>query len=363
MLDYLRDGNVRQALFDGKKRSVVETLMSASYFRDMAWKLNVLGLAKVIMDSAAADHRLLARWSYRNTAVHRMYGRPLNPPQVPGLAAIIAQMLIRTAYDHLRNNRPRDALNEILQYKSIDNPSHLDKVTLTRVALERGRILQCLGQYKEALQTFLSLSKGGHLSPPSQCRLICYTAETCCEDDQPEKAVNWLMPEVESMHEMGWSTLNRVQGLLLALGEAYFQQAKFPQALEVYDRLLSHLQGKGDLNMASQIRLVRVHIGLARIGHKQGDLDRAEYEWGRAQSALDGCGWEPGFTHGVILSSLSDIHLQRGDDNAEELRLQGEDLLRLAKSQHWMACVATKWMLWIRSRRRLATPLGDLHLT
>ena len=306
-----------------------------------------------------ADSTLLTKWQQRKRSLHNLYGEAETENTMLSLSrlcdpesiSVYGRALIQNAHNLMRKGKLTDALEEINQFKTLDQPSELEKVTLAKVSLERGRILQCLGEWPEALSSFQWTRGNMHLPLPNMCRLTCYMTETWCELGDPKKAMEFALEQSNDMSRAGWSKLNRAHGLQLSLGEAYLQLNMLEAAQTTFEELLSLLQEKQDLNSIKKVRLLRLRIGLARIFQIRGDVRRALTEWAEAQSALNKCGWGTGFTHAVILLSQSDIYQQLEDHNyAADLRSQGQDILKGVAEGKWMPCIGTKWVQWILSR-------------
>lgn len=193
VLPHLNDRSL--PLSGDDKRSITETLISSSHFGGMRWKLTALKHAQRLIDHT--DSPLLAKWAHRNDCVHRMYNMAPMECQLscssrlqdPESISIFAAEVTKTAYLQLQNNKLEEALKTIQQFRPLDNPSELQKVVVAKVALERGRILQCLGRWEESLLTFLDLyNSNEHLPTPSLCRLVSYMTGLWCETDLRKKA-------------------------------------------------------------------------------------------------------------------------------------------------------------------------------
>lgn len=361
---YAENINIRQQCSATGKRRIAETMISASHFGSYEWKTRALYIAKQLMEETSSN--LFEKWQMRYNSVARLYrGEPTAPSRFrlsvladPESISVYGQALIEKSHALMRDGNLTAALDVISQFKTVEQPSELEKVTLAKVCLERGRILQCKGSWSDALSCFTALHGNAFLPLPAMCRLTCYISETWCELDRPDKALRYALDQMEDMDQVGWSKLNRAHGLLLSAGEAYLQQKNWLLAQKSFEQLLRLLDEKSELKTPDRIRRLRVHIGLARVFHAQDELDRAWCEWTRTELALKVCGWGIGFTHAIIQLSKSDICWQVGQkEKAAELRLQAETTLEGVSERSWLPCVDSKWVPWILSRLE-SRPIG-----
>jgi tetratricopeptide (TPR) repeat protein len=350
--------------FDDKK-NLVETLLSATHFGTLRWKKIALTAAFKLV--SPEDSLLSSRLAQRERSLHFQMSSKVHTYNQEGLNDIghstsnahyahYGRVLLSNSQQFLQQNKLSEAMSELEKFKKSDNPSELENVVLARVDLAKGRVLQFLGFFDKAEMLLKALwHNSQHLPSSSVCTLVANLAEIYCELDRPEDAENFANSQLENMKQAGWDTLSRTCGLHLSLGEAYLQQGKLLQAAAAFETLRKFLVSKNELNFTDRMRLLRAHVGFARLFHLESRWAEAIVQWGEARKALELCAWQPGFSDSVISLSLSDAYNELGrPDVAEPLRKHGEEILRVTGPQYWFACIGTKWLSTLKSNLRLS---------
>jgi hypothetical protein len=89
----------------------------------------------------------------------------------------------------------------------------------------------------------------------------------------------------------------------------------------------------------------RLHIGLARVQHVQGNWVAALKHWERALRVYDNYAAAQGFGTVVVYASIAYIKDRLGDaDGSARYAAKAQELFKITGRKHWFTCLGTEWL-------------------
>lgn len=274
------------------------------------------------------------------------------------LNALSGQVFLALSNPHLRNEKDIDAAFKLLQQIRPINPNHIstmEELVLQHNALTWGRLLRFQGRFEdarsllEAVYDARQYPEGVVSIGDSDCELLSQLAETYCELGNPVKAEILVSTKLESMLEkrsnktdMGQCKTDILK-LVFAQAEAALQQGEYWRAFDLYRDMNRYIWSTpGRQNWVRAV--CRMHMGLARVHHLQGEWPLALKYWERALRMFEKHPDSQDFGAVVTYASIAYVKLRLNDmEDARSFAIKAQELFKITGRQHWYTRLGTGW--------------------
>jgi tetratricopeptide (TPR) repeat protein len=358
VLGYFVYANTLDLLSRHVKLLMVETLIAASYFSDIAWKYKALDTAENILVTELDPH-LEAEANLRRRMLDRLYpwasrdqSRSSFRPRI--LRNTIAydrlgdaqysKLQFARAVELMEKDKFDDALSELKQIGTsyADQVSTLECTILRQKDFAIGRIYRFQGRFRDALDHFRSILPYHQRHTRSYRSLISHIAETLIELGDVQQASSLLW------NEIGRDTICD-KGLLFSQAEVHLHRRAFRDAEFICQSLKTAYETTSEPDKNYTIFYLRVLTVLARCAHLEGRLLDAFRHWDSSLvviKTLASAGWEEnGFCGMVILYSLADIELKTGRvDEARKHLHAAREMFAKRERSYWCTGLGTYWI-------------------
>lgn len=343
---------------------LVEVGLSASNFRDQAWKLRAVAVANDAATTLRAE--LSARDFYvalvgvRKGFLAHLY-RPQSEWQAKNIKfpvvdhrtkAFSSMLTVLTAREHVGLNTLAAALEHLANFRPDWNGviSQLGETQYRQVALTRANVLRCQGRFQEAYNILLPLGSSG-----SDSKIGSLLGSVLCELGDCDKAIQGLNMLLGNIHRE-----KSVMRIKLALGNAYLvkcMQAFQGQGLDwqILQKSRHILQDVGTYTFPAtyygKIDQLSVSIGLAIGDQLNGQVDDALRGW-QVVSATSQAFLGTGYTDMIFAYSTSELQMRRGATAQSEILMNyartlfartGRQYHFVGLGSYWMDIVKTWW--------------------
>jgi len=237
------------------------------------------------------------------------------------------------------------------------DPNHISTMEelVQKKALTWGQLLLFHGLFEDARSLLEAVYDARHYPEgvvsvgESDCELLSQLAETYCELGEPGKAEILVSAKLESIFEKTSNKYNLGQykndilKLVFAQAEAALQQGEYWRAFDLYrdmNRYIWSTRGH-----QSWVRAVcRMHIGLARVHHLQGEWSFALKYWKRALRMYEKHPESQDFGAVVTFASIAIVKLRLNDmDGARSFAIKAQELFKITGREHWYTGLRTGW--------------------
>lgn len=354
------------ALTNDLRKTVAYVLIHSSCFSSTAWRSEAIERAEKISSNLVTPDRCLDRMillqkiiQNRSAISLKVYGDYAGFSHASNkLNALSGQVFLARSNLHLQDEKDIDAAFALLQQIRPIDPNHIstmEELILQQKALTLGRLLRFQGRFEDALSLLEAVYDARHYPEgvvsvgESDCELLSQLAETYCELGDPGKAEILVSAKLESIFEKTSNKNNLGQykidilKLVFAQAEAALQQGEYWRAFDLYrdmNRYIWSTRGR-----QSWVRAVcRMHMGLARVHHLQGEWSFALKYWERALRMYEKHPDSQDFGAVVTYASIAIVKLRLNDlDGARSFAIKAQELFKITGRQHWYTRLGTVW--------------------
>lgn len=354
------------ALTNDMRKTVAYALVQSSCLSSTAWRLEAIERAEKIATNLVTPDRCLDRMillqkinrnrsnmtfeDYSECAGFSHASKKLN--------ALSGQVFLARCNQYLRNEKDIDAAFKLLfQIRPIDlnHISTMEELVLQYKALAWGRLLRFKGHFEDARELLEAVYEA-HNYPEgvvsigdSNCELLSQIAETYCELGEPVRAELLVSAKLESMLEKRSNETNLGQSktdilkLDFAQAEAALQQHEYWRVFDLYQGMNRYIWStRGRQNWVRTV--CRMHMGLARVHHLQGEWALALKYWERALRMFEKHSDSQDFGAVVTYASIAVVKLRLNDiHSARSFATKAQDLFKITGRQHWYTGLGSKW--------------------
>ena len=327
---------------------IASVCLSSSYFLEMSWKEDVLGVAERMLNGDGKKH-IITRIKLRRMALARLSSNTSPKDQIFGILELssalkpvdelsnvyFGETLLFKARLFVDMEQHQDALSTLdlfRPYKGFQ-VSTLEQIVSNDIAFLRGEIARYDADFKGARICFLELMK----QSPAPPKIAHHLSAVSCELGSFDFAIDSIADELQPLVPDS----RKAKRLRLALAEAYLMagvqlasqesdvtaQRISLHAVEFIRKAGSHLErlqipfdSTQQLGKIGKIDRFRVLLASAIVEHVTGDPVRAIKRWSEAQISSQQS-WPEGFTDMIILYSQADLAF-RCRDMGEGARLE-----------------------------------------
>lgn len=348
------------------RQTVAYALARSSHFSSSAWRSEATERAEkiaanLITPDKCLDMMILAQKIIQNRSsmISEDFGDCSGfSAASKKLNALSGQVFLARSNMHLRTEQDIDAAFSQLQtIRPIDNDhiSTMEELILQQKAISWGRLLRFQGRFKEACSLLEAVydarqyPEGVISAGESDCELLSQLAETYCELGNPVKAEMLVSAKLNSIFEKTSNNthLGQHKGdilkLVFAQAEAALQQSEYWRAFDIYrdiNRYIWSTRGR-----QSWVRAVcRMHMGLARVHHLQGEWSLALKYWERALRMYEKHPDSQDFGTVVTYASIAYVKVRLNDmSSVMSFATKAEELFHVTGRQHWYTGLGTVW--------------------
>ncbi|KAK2753074.1 hypothetical protein FQN55_005034 [Onygenales sp. PD_40] len=361
------------------KRAVCVLLLSTSIFSHHPWKQECIRRLKHLL-ADECDSYLAACATYRESQLLWLQGKIAESnkvleehigtvalseidDQTPPDArynAMQGNLIVSFSRNLIRNNDLHRARKEVEAWQPVDpnSPSTMEGIVLQTRNVMLGRILRNQGLFQEALsycEKLLEPIVSGNSPVLAYDRkdLLANVADLYCEVGRPADAEVLVERELENLRAKGSEHKAAGRRMRRALAESFVRRGMFEEAEDHLSKLVPLLEVMKDQDIHKFSAYFCVLVGLARISHLQGHWDKALERWSHARDIVEGAGWTPGSSHGIVLYSLAQALYRSG--KVEESRVTyeaAEKSLAAEERKYWIVGLGSYWYDYV------VTPLG-----
>lgn len=338
---------------------MVATLLAASYFSDVYWKLQALEVAKKIAEEESDSH-LKTRVRLREHAVLRLRGVVTEPERnltennpVDAMSwALLGESILSSAATLIQCNKLHLALSLLqnIKIRTGTRPSRIEQYVLYKKSITIARICCFQAKFSEA-EKRLRLTPDDHeLYSVTTCDHTSLLAQVLCELGRPQEAQMLLRTVIGNMHSRGWQDLSRVKRLRLSSAETFLQQGLILEAQNQYSSFKTEKGDNSSQTLVARMSKLRFWVGLARISHLNHLWSDALCYWEQALVAATECEWEEGFIEMVIHYSTSHVKFElRKLTEAMDHAKKADELYSRKGRQYLFIGLGTYWLDFILS--------------
>jgi tetratricopeptide (TPR) repeat protein len=348
------------------RKTMAYALIRSSRFSSTAWRSDAIERAEKIaanlltpdscLETMIITQKIIQNRSSKiSEVIDDFSGFSLVSEQ---LNALCGQLCLTRSNMHLQNEEDIDAAFALLQKIhpiNQNNISTMEELVLQQKALSLGRLLRFQGRFEdarsllEAVYDARKYPEGVVSVGESDCELLSQLAETYCELGNPVKAEMLVSAKLESIFEKTSSNINLGQykndilRLVFAQAEAALQQGEYWRAFDLYrdmNRYIWSTRGR-----QSWFRAVcRMHMGLARVHHLQGEWSFALKYWERALRMYEKHPDSQDFGTAVTYASIAYVKVQLTDmEGARSFAVKAQELFKITGRQHWYTGLGSVW--------------------
>ncbi|EEA27671.1 hypothetical protein TMatcc_004032 [Talaromyces marneffei ATCC 18224] len=348
------------------RRTVAYAIIRSSHFSSTAWRTEAIERAEKIAANLVEPDRCLDMMILTQKIIQN---RPSMSSEDFGgcsgftaagkkLNALSGQVFLSRSNMYMRNEEDIEVAFSLLRkIRPIDQEhiSTLEELILQQKALCWGRLLRFQGQFEdarsllEAVYDARQYPEGVVSVGESNCELISQLAETNCELGDLVKAEELVSPKLERIFEKTNNNTNLIQykadilRLKFSQAEAALQQGEYWRAFDLYrdmNRYIWSTRGR-----QSWVRAVcRMHMGLARVHHRQGEWSFALKYWERALRMYEKHFDSQDFGTVVTYASIAYVKVRLNDmDGAMSFAMEAQELFKITGRQHWYTGLGTVW--------------------
>ncbi|KAI1861514.1 hypothetical protein JX265_009481 [Neoarthrinium moseri] len=370
VMSYLDEAAFVQSLSSFQILVVVETCISASYFREIEWKMKIMSTAQKLLSSF--DY-LIAKARLRNLALKRINSTfdHNEKPDLPkthlhfdkrsnALACQVSLFEVQLLQDKGKHDEALRILEDMAPLDS-DNVSALEQIQLDEAILRRGKILRFKGCFKESLLCFEEF-----LSSPGRPRIVgkatSQLSAVMCEVGKAEAAVGFVQQELTLLKEFGEGLQSRnAIRLRMALAEAYLmadiqkpRTRNWEYALALFNEVDKELSQSGLARVGKMVRF-RAKVGIAIVHHVHGGDVTC---WDEAENAARQCGWGTGHSDMIISLAKCALAYQEGNiPQADQYLSQAAAVFEQSGRQYHFTGLGSVWHDYLLNQ--IATVLGQ----
>ncbi|RAO64289.1 uncharacterized protein BHQ10_000301 [Talaromyces amestolkiae] len=354
------------ALTNDMRKTLAYVLVHSSCLSSTAWRLEAIERAGKIASNLVTPDRCLERMILLQTIIQNCSNMSFEDySECAGfshasnkLNALSGQVFLARCNQHLRNEKGIAAAFELLLQIRPINLNHIstmEELVLQHKALAWGRLLRFQGHFEDACELLEAVydarayPEGVVSIGDSNCELLSQIAETYCELEKPVRAEILVSAKLESMREKRSNETNLGQcktdilKLAFAQAEAALQQREYWRAFDLYRDMNRYIWSTRGLQ--NWVRAVcRMHIGLARVHHLQGEWALALKYWERALRMFEKHPGSQDFGAAVTYASIAYVKLRLNDiDSARSFATKAQDLFKITGRQHWYTGLGSRW--------------------
>lgn len=348
------------------RQMIAYVLVHSSSFSSRAWRSEAIDRAEKIASNLVTPDRCLDRMILLQKITQNHSGMDLeNNGDCTGfshasnkLNALCGQVFLARSDLHLRTVKDIDAAFTLLQQIRPINPNHIstmEELILQQKALTWGRLLRFQGRFEEARSLLEALydarqyPEGVVSIGDSNFELLSQLAETYCELGKPVKAEMLVSARLGSTLEKTSNSTNLGQykndilKLVFAQAEAALQQGEYWRAFDLYRDMNRYIWStRAHQNWVRAV--CRMHMGLARVHHLQGEWFFSLKYWERSLRMYEKHPDAQDFGTVVTYASIAHVKLRLNDmDGARSFNTKAQELFKVTGRQYWYTGLGTRW--------------------
>lgn len=315
---------------------LASTLLAASRFSDVKWKVETISRTKKLLESG--NDCFLDVWlAYRESSILRMSGMPQESDTIlqkflshaatsseedfeltPRFNAQRGDIIISFSENLIYQGKLLEAKAELTKWR----PLHTDRSTLESITqrardITLGKVLRYQGLFEESLVLLEGILQDSLLDDYFEGTgwyrvLLSGVADLYCELDRPVDAEKLLLRELTPMRESGTQNIATGRRLQVSLASTYLQRNKYAEAESLLEDLRRAFSSSGGPEYTTHDYMFRVWVSLARVSHQQSHWEEALTRWRHALSASEHLKLNGGLNASLVRSSIAHALMMAG---------------------------------------------------